>query len=291
MHTGDTSELDVVIAAYNAEGTISRAVKSAFASGASKVIVVDDGSTDETAAQALTAGAHCFSQPNSGAAVARLAGARHVTSRYLVFLDADDQLIPVGVRGSIETLEKNPELSVAAGTVVGMGTDGQRRNFPIRYSPVDTESLLIKGYAPWPPCAAVIVTEKYVRAQEIEPSKLNPSFAEDYELLIRLSMVGGVSVRVDNSCLYSLAGGKSVTSAGAALEAKEAVRAYYARHLGIAVELMNEKEQKRAAQVRVARAHWASGRRLAAARLMLSWVSADPGLALKKMVTKPWLRN
>lgn len=285
------ADLGVVIPAYRAQSTIGRAVASAFDAGASEVLVVDDGSDDDTAALAEASGARCIRQQNAGASAARVRGGDAIDTSYIIFLDADDTLIPVGVRHSVERLRANPSLAVAAGTVIGVGTDGSERNFPIRFSPVHTESLLTIGHGPWPPCAAVVRRAAYELARTIDPVPISPRYAEDYELLIRLSLVGKIDVRDEPTCRYSLAGGKSVKAARSAISAKEEIRQYYSAHVGIDITLMSSRHRAMAARARRARAHWASGNKLAAASQMVTWFASDPSLALSKLRTKPWRRN
>jgi len=64
-----------------------------------EVVVVDDGSTDESAQIALGLGVTCIRQPQRGPASARNAGIAASTAPLLVFLDADD-LIPAGTIAS-----------------------------------------------------------------------------------------------------------------------------------------------------------------------------------------------
>lgn len=289
--SADRLRLAVVIPAFRAKATIHTAILSAKESGAEEVIVVDDGSDDGTAEAAEQAGAVCIRQANAGAARARSTGARAVSAEYIVFLDADDELIPAGVKRSVELMEADPTLAVSAGTVVGLTTSGEERPFPIRFSPVTTESLLVVGHGPWPPCAAVVRRSAYERSQNVEPQALKPRFAEDYEMLIRLSMVGPIAVRSEPTCRYSLAGGKSVVSAIDAIEAKENIRSHYASHLGVAIDIMTPNEREMAALVRVARAHWSSGRRLSAARTILAWVGKNPMVSFRKLKERPWKRN
>ncbi|KQO11401.1 glycosyl transferase family 2 [Agreia sp. Leaf244] len=283
--------LSVVIPAYRAEKTIRQAIQSAFSAGAGEVIVVDDGSDDSTAELSRAAGARCFVQINSGAAEARKNGAGQAAGDFLIFLDADDELVPDGVRRSVEVLQANNDLVVAAGRVIGVGGDGLERPFPIRFDPVTTQTLLVHGHGPWPPAAAVVRRSAYFEARDLDPEPLAPRFAEDYELLIRLSMTGGVDVRDDFTCRYSLAGGKSVASADSAIEAKESIRDYYAKALEIPIDLMSIRRRQMAAIARVARAHWAQGHRLRALRSMSQWLMKDPAYAISKLATSPWRRN
>lgn len=99
--------IDVIIPAYNAGATISRAVASSLAQReVAMVIVVDDCSTDDTANAAFAAGAgdsrlkvERFAQ-NRGPAAARNRGFALAQSPLLAMVDADDWVLP----GRFETL-------------------------------------------------------------------------------------------------------------------------------------------------------------------------------------------
>jgi glycosyltransferase involved in cell wall biosynthesis len=85
-------KVSVVIPAFNAEGTISEVVKATreqdLAEGL-EVIVVDDGSGDQTASQAEGAGAKVICQANRGPAAARNTGWRAAQGEVVLFTDSD----------------------------------------------------------------------------------------------------------------------------------------------------------------------------------------------------------
>ncbi len=81
---------DVIIPAYQEAPNVGRVVEVALAAGIGRVLVVDDGSTDETATVARTAGAEVLSLPNNrGKGGAIVAGANACTGAVIVMLDAD----------------------------------------------------------------------------------------------------------------------------------------------------------------------------------------------------------
>lgn len=91
----------IIVAAYNAEATIVRAVASALAQPeVREVFVVDDASTDGTVAAARSADdgsgrlhVHAV-KTNAGPAAARNHGLREASAEWIGVLDADDFLLP-----------------------------------------------------------------------------------------------------------------------------------------------------------------------------------------------------
>jgi glycosyltransferase involved in cell wall biosynthesis len=77
-----------------------------------EVIVVDDGSTDDSAAVAAghPASARVHAQPNAGPAAARNRGVRAARGEYLAFLDADDLWHPEKVARQVARFRARPEL-------------------------------------------------------------------------------------------------------------------------------------------------------------------------------------
>jgi glycosyltransferase involved in cell wall biosynthesis len=88
----------VIIPTYNRAALLCTALDSVFAQTFTdyEVIVVDDGSTDGTAAMVASYGGRVryFQQQNKGPGAARNLGAQHATGEYLAFLDSDDLWFP-----------------------------------------------------------------------------------------------------------------------------------------------------------------------------------------------------
>lgn len=89
--------ISVIIPAYNAAGTLARAIESVLAQSAPahEIIVVDDGSADETGsvAQSFGPAVRYIRQQNAGPSAARNQGVMQATGEWVAFLDADDWFV------------------------------------------------------------------------------------------------------------------------------------------------------------------------------------------------------
>ncbi|HXA96412.1 MAG TPA: glycosyltransferase family A protein [Candidatus Dormibacteraeota bacterium] len=101
----------VVIPAYNAERFLDETLESVWAQSAppSEVIVVDDGSTDSTAAIARRHRVTVLSQRNIGPSEARNAAIRHTAQPWVALLDADDVWEPDKLARQWEAVQACPE--------------------------------------------------------------------------------------------------------------------------------------------------------------------------------------
>ena len=106
----------VIIPAYNCADVIGRAIDSVLTQTcpASEIIVVDDGSTDNTAEIVKDYGdvVHYFRQENQGPSGARNRGIQEACSDWVAFLDADDVWYPDKLRRQAELISHAPELGV-----------------------------------------------------------------------------------------------------------------------------------------------------------------------------------
>ncbi len=117
--TENEPTVSVVIAAYNAAETLGETLASVLGQTWRdyEVIVVDDGSTDATAAVverlAQSAGPpiRYLHQENKGQPAARNAGIRAARGRYVAFLDADDLWLPEKLARQMRLHAKRPDLA------------------------------------------------------------------------------------------------------------------------------------------------------------------------------------
>ncbi len=123
--------VSVVIPAYNAGKYIGRAIDSVLAQTrpADEIIVVDDGSTDNTAEVAHGYGdkVRFIRQENAGASVARNTGIEAATGEWIAFLDADDEWLPQKLKLQTEHLRRNPDLVWTTGNFIRCYCDTDHR--------------------------------------------------------------------------------------------------------------------------------------------------------------------
>ena len=106
--------VSVIIPAYNAEGTISRAIDSVLeqTEKPNEIIVVDDGSTDDTCniLQRYQNQVKVVRQENSGASSARNTGILTAAGEFVAFLDSDDSWASTKLQEQLVALRSNPDV-------------------------------------------------------------------------------------------------------------------------------------------------------------------------------------
>ena len=111
--------VSVVIPAYNIGKQIGRAIDSVLAQThqPDEIIVVDDGSTDDTAdvIQSYGSKVRYIHQANLGLAGARNTGIKAASCEWIAFLDGDDEWLPDNLKLHLEVLRRNPNLVWSAG--------------------------------------------------------------------------------------------------------------------------------------------------------------------------------
>jgi peptidoglycan/xylan/chitin deacetylase (PgdA/CDA1 family) len=124
--------ISVVIPAYDRRGTIAATLDSLLAQTHAdwQAIVVDDGSTDDTAAVVAgyaerDARIGLVRQPNGGVSRARNRGIEGAGGEWMFFLDADDLLLPGAFESLLEVTRADPEADAVVGSCLRMDEGGR----------------------------------------------------------------------------------------------------------------------------------------------------------------------
>lgn len=151
LASADPHELliSVVIPTYNYAHTLPRAVGSVLPQLeplASELLVIDDGSTDDTrpVLSSLLAEAgpnmRVLHKENGGPASVRNLGIAQTRGRYLLFLDADDELMPDALQQLTAHIARHPESRMIIGEHCSISTDGRQRRHPVRPLPSNAQA-------------------------------------------------------------------------------------------------------------------------------------------------------
>src|SRR5690242_3384038 len=108
--------VSIVIPAYNCGDFIRDALDSVVGQDypAVEVLVVDDGSTDDTCGIVTSYGSTVtlVRQSNAGAAVARNEGMRRARGEYVALLDADDVWLPGKLKAQVGHLQSHADIAM-----------------------------------------------------------------------------------------------------------------------------------------------------------------------------------
>ncbi|HLO50073.1 MAG TPA: glycosyltransferase [Kamptonema sp.] len=184
--------VSVVIPSYNCASYIAEAINSVFNQTYSdwEVIVVDDGSKDDTRAVVKCYGDRIryIYQKNQGVSIARNHGIQLARGEFVAFLDADDFFLPDKLAAQIAMFAAQPSL--------GIVHSGWRK--------VNSKGEFLQDVKPWQNVPKLDL-EMWLRWKPVLPSAMmfrrewleraggfDPRFppAEDTDLALRLALMG-----------------------------------------------------------------------------------------------------
>ena len=180
--------VSVVITCYNQGRFLDDATESVLCQTYREfeIIIIDDGSTDNTAEVGCRRSrVRYVSQLNQGLSAARNRGIHEARGKFIVFLDADDRLLPRALEVGVRTLLENPECAFAFGDYREIAIDGAVISEPKR-KPVNEDyyaALLRRN------CIEMHAAVIYRRAvfENIGAFNINLMACEDYEFYLRVS--------------------------------------------------------------------------------------------------------
>jgi glycosyltransferase involved in cell wall biosynthesis len=183
-----STRVSVVIPCYNREDLIAEAIESALdQTGAEiEVVVVDDGSTDNSWLKILSYGSRvtAISSENCGVSNARNLGVAAATGNWVKFLDSDDCLLPGAIAQQLEQVSRLPDqcLPVGALALSNMPTPDQALldDIGTEITPMKLGSESIQVSQPLLPKSAIQRCGGFRKS----------TISEDYELMIRIALLG-----------------------------------------------------------------------------------------------------
>ena len=185
-------DVAVVIPARQAEATVAACLDSLLVQTSSKweAIVVDDGSTDATASiasryAAIDVRIRVVTQHRSGVSSARNAGIAATSSEWLLFLDADDWLLPPALE-RLSAAGTARSLDAVYGGWVRVTPRGE--HVVERYTP-DEEMIFttLAGFCPFAIHACIVRRQAVEEVEGFDPSLRS---CEDWDLWQRVARTG-----------------------------------------------------------------------------------------------------
>jgi glycosyltransferase involved in cell wall biosynthesis len=179
--------ISIIIPCYNQAHFLAEAIISSLHQTYRncEVIVVDDGSKDNTGEVARQFPVQYVYQQNGGLPAARNTGIAHSTGEYVVFLDSDDRLLPHALEAGYEAFQTCPDASMVVGNHSFISETGRwLRDCLKDTTPQDRYTQLLRSnFIENPACAM------YRRALFEQIGGFNPALraSEDYEFYLRIA--------------------------------------------------------------------------------------------------------
>ncbi len=177
-------KISVVIPAYNAARFLPRCLALVFAQTLkpAEVIVVDDGSTDNTADLAEELGARVIRRKNGGVSAARNAGIQYASSEWIALVDADDSWAPQKLELQAARIRTD---TVLVYTGIRFYDDKGFRGELLAVDPISAKKML--RYRNPIPCTYLVRRDALMQdggyREDIRA-------CEDWEMLVRLQRLG-----------------------------------------------------------------------------------------------------
>lgn len=183
--SGDADLVTVVIPCFRQAHFLPEAIESVLAQGhgAIEIVVVDDGSPDNVGEVASRyPGVKCLRQPNGGLAAARNAGLEEADGEFVLFLDADDRLLPDAIGRGLEELRADSEAMMAAGTWQLIGEAGEPLPADLPRQPPEAFPALLESCFISTPAAVLYRRGLFAEIGGFDPGV---SASADYDLYLR----------------------------------------------------------------------------------------------------------
>jgi glycosyltransferase involved in cell wall biosynthesis len=178
--------VSIIIPCFRQAQFLGEAIESVLAQSYPhfEIIVVDDGSPDDTGQVAKRyPSVRYVRQDNQGLGAARNSGIQASSGTYLVFLDADDRLLPNHLRANLKAFEEHRDAGFVCGDYQWFGAEDTWHTHDCRPSPDHYATLLRRNFI-GPP--HVVMFKRQV-IQELGAFRLDVSMCEDQEIFLRVA--------------------------------------------------------------------------------------------------------
>lgn len=185
-------DISVVIPTYNRSRFVTKAIDSVLAQEfpASEIIVVDDGSKDDTL-ESLAAYGHrirIISRPNTGISGARNDGIKTAGSDWIAFLDDDDEYTPERLRIAADAIRKYPDAVVHASNILIKSQDCPTASLYELRGRRAEELMLLESPLEWVLSGCFFVQATVCRRLDLlKIGGFRNDFYEDLDLLTRMT--------------------------------------------------------------------------------------------------------
>jgi glycosyltransferase involved in cell wall biosynthesis len=180
--------VSVIIPCYNQAHFLAEAIESVLAQTYPhfEILVIDDGSSDDSSQVASHfERVRCIRQENHGLSLTRNRGAKESNGAYLLFLDADDRLLPNCLELGAKYLGEHPEIGFVAGHCRHIAQDGSPLPTPPqRAVEKDYYIELLRDNYIWPPAAVIFRRNAFESVGGFNPSL---SGSADYDIFLRIA--------------------------------------------------------------------------------------------------------
>jgi glycosyltransferase involved in cell wall biosynthesis len=261
--------VSAIVPVYNGERFLAQALDSALAQTMSdfEVVVIDDGSTDASAAIAdRYATQHpdvvrVIHQHNLGLCHARNAALTAACGRYFALLDSDDVWLPHHLANCVAVLERDSEIALVHADIERIDVDGHSLGVAPRYWRSAGSDAFVALYLRQEHvcCPTVVFRRRALESVGAFDPQFNRLGCEDRDLWLRIAAVARIHFLDDVHARYRLHGSNMSSNYNTMLQARKCLvdkfgstgrghplrrRALAAAHCNLGDELMDASRRR-----------------------------------------------
>jgi glycosyltransferase involved in cell wall biosynthesis len=189
------SAVTIITPAYNAEPYLADTIRSALSQtfGDFEMLIVDDGSTDRTAAIARHFAdrdprIRLLCQANGGISVARNSAIAQARAPVLALLDSDDIWMPTYLQEQLRVLEASPGAGVVSANALNLG--GRFDGLPLRRVPPGVHTISLRSLIEVENSVCIMSIFRRAVLDRIGGFDTTLRSSEDYDFWLRAAVAG-----------------------------------------------------------------------------------------------------